>query len=239
MKLFSILIPCYNEEKLITQVLDKILAVQLDFDLQKEIILVDDGSTDGTAAAIAAYLEKNQDSRIKAIRHEKNAGKGAAVQTGIAAASGEIIVIQDADLEYSPKDYNKLLQPILEGHADVVYGSRFMGAGPHRVLFYFHTMGNKFLTFLSNLLSQLNLTDMETGYKVFRKSVLQQISLKEKGFGFEPEVTAKISRIKQIRIYEVGIGYYGRTYEEGKKIQWTDGVKAIYCIFKYNLFSKK
>lgn len=239
MKLFSILIPCYNEEKLITQVLDKILAVQLDFDLQKEIILVDDGSTDGTAAAISAYLEKNQDSRIKAIRHEKNAGKGAAVQTGIAAASGEIIVIQDADLEYSPKDYNKLLQPILEGHADVVYGSRFMGAGPHRVLFYFHTMGNKFLTFLSNLLSQLNLTDMETGYKVFRKSVLQQISLQEKGFGFEPEVTAKISRIKQIRIYEVGIGYYGRTYEEGKKIQWTDGVKAIYCIFKYNLFSKK
>ncbi len=239
MKLFSILIPCYNEEKLITQVLDKILAVQLDFDLQKEIILVDDGSTDGTAAAIAAYLEKNQDSRIKAIRHKKNAGKGAAVQTGIAAASGDIIVIQDADLEYSPKDYNKLLLPILEGHADVVYGSRFMGAGPHRVLFYFHTMGNKFLTFLSNLLSQLNLTDMETGYKVFRKSVLQQISLQEKGFGFEPEVTAKISRIKQIRIYEVGIGYYGRTYEEGKKIQWTDGVKAIYCIFKYNLFSKK
>jgi len=239
LKLFSILIPCYNEEKLITQVLDKILAVQLDFDLQKEIILVDDGSTDGTAAAISAYLEKNQDSRIKSIRHEKNAGKGAAVQTGIAAASGEIIIIQDADLEYSPQDYNKLLQPILEGHADVAYGSRFMGAGPHRVLFYFHTMGNKFLTFLSNLLSQLNLTDMETGYKVFRKSVLQQISLQEKGFGFEPEVTAKISRIKQIRIYEVGIGYYGRTYEEGKKIQWTDGVKAIYCIFKYNLFSKK
>lgn len=239
MKVFSILIPCYNEETLIAQVLDKILAVQLDYDLLKEIILVNDGSTDGTAAAITTFMNSNKDANITIIHHAKNAGKGAAVQTGIAAASGEIILIQDADLEYSPKDYNKLLQPILEGHADVVYGSRFMGAGPHRVLFYFHTMGNKFLTFLSNLLSQLNLTDMETGYKVFRKTILQQVTLREKGFGFEPEVTAKISRIKQVRIYEVGIGYYGRTYEEGKKIQWTDGVKAIFCIFKYNLFSKK
>ncbi|MBZ5859150.1 glycosyltransferase family 2 protein [Flavihumibacter profundi] len=238
MKKFSILIPCYNEEKLIARVLDNIIAVKLDHDLEKEIIVVDDGSTDGTQIAITAYLEKNPGAPVTSIRHAKNAGKGAAVQTALAAASGEIVIIQDSDLEYSPKDYNKLLQPVIDGHADVVYGSRFIGAGPHRVLFFFHTIGNKFLTFLSNLFSQLNLTDMETGYKLFRADMLKQISLKEKGFGFEPEVTAKISRIKQIRIYEVGIAYYGRTYDEGKKIKWTDGVYTIYCIFKYNIFPK-
>jgi glycosyltransferase involved in cell wall biosynthesis len=165
-------------------------------------------------------------------------GKGAAVKQGLLKAKGSIILIQDADLEYNPKDYNKLLEPILDGFADVVYGSRFIGSGPHRVLFFFHTIGNKFLTFLSNLFSQLNLTDMETGYKVFRSEFIKNINLKEKSFGFEPEITAKISKIPGIRIYEVGISYYGRTYKEGKKINWKDGIKAIYCIFKYNIFSK-
>lgn len=239
LKKISILIPCFNEEKLIAQVLDNIMAVSLDYNLDKEIIVVDDGSTDGTQSVLKKYLVKYPSYPITSILHQKNAGKGAAVQTALAVAAGDIVIIQDADLEYTPKDYNKLLQPVMEGHADVVYGSRFIGTGPHRVLFFFHTLGNKFLTFLSNLFSQLNLTDMETGYKVFKTEILRQISLKEKGFGFEPEITAKISRIKAIRIYEVGISYYGRTYEEGKKINWTDAVATIYCIFKYNIFSRK
>ena len=166
-------------------------------------------------------------------------GKGAAIRAALANITGDIVLIQDADLEYDPKDYNKLLQPIVEGHADVVYGSRFMGSGPHRVLFFFHTIGNKFLTFLSNFFTGLNLTDMETGFKMFKTPLLKSIRLKENRFGFEAEVTAKISRLKKIKIYEVGICYYGRRYDEGKKIKWHDGIRAIYCIFKYNLFSRK
>jgi glycosyltransferase involved in cell wall biosynthesis len=233
----SIIIPCYNEENLISRVLDKVLKITSTFNLEKEIIIVDDASTDKTQVVLQAYLQIHHS--IILCRHEKNKGKGVAIKTGLDKASGTIVVIQDADLEYDPADYIKLLQPILDGYADVVYGSRFIGSGPHRVLFYFHTLGNKFLTFLSNLFTQLNLTDMETGYKMFRIEILRKISLNEKRFGFEPEVTAKISRIKGIRIYETGIAYYGRTYNEGKKINWKDGLRAIYCIFKYNLFSRK
>jgi glycosyltransferase involved in cell wall biosynthesis len=232
----SIIIPCYNEEKFIGQVVDKILKTSPGYDIEKEIIVVDDASTDNTPSILQA-VEKMHG--IIYCRHEQNKGKGACIKSGLGRATGTIVVIQDADLEYDPKDYKKLLQPILDGHADVVYGSRFAGSGPHRVLFYFHTMGNKFLTFLSNLFTQLNLTDMETGYKMFRIGILRQLSLKEKRFGFEPEVTAKISRLKGIRIYETGIAYYGRTYSDGKKINWKDGFRAIYCIIKYNLFSRK
>lgn len=237
MEKLSIIIPCFNEAKSLLQVLEKVSSVMLPRELEKEIILVDDHSSDGTAEIAADFAAKNRS--IVVHRHERNQGKGACIHTALRICTGTIVLIQDADLEYDPKEYNLLLQPILDGHADVVYGSRFRGAGPHRVLFFFHTMGNKFLTFLSNLFTQLNLTDMETGYKMFRKEVLDQIQLKEKRFGFEPEVTAKISRISRIRIYEVGISYYGRTYEEGKTITWKDGFKAIYCIFKYNLFARK
>jgi len=233
----SIIIPCYNEENLIGSVIDKVVQTPQGFAIEKEIIIVDDGSTDNTPSILGAYAKKYPD--IFFFRHEKNKGKGASIKTGLDKATGTIIVIQDSDLEYDPNDYKKLLQPILDGHADVVYGSRFTGNGPHRVLFYFHTLGNKFLTSLSNLFTQLNLTDMETGYKMFRSEILHKITLKEKRFGFEPEVTAKISRIKGIRIYETGIAYYGRTYNDGKKINWKDGFRAIYCIIKYNLFSRK
>ena len=237
MEKLSVIIPCYNEENFVSRVIERVLKTLAGLNIEKEIIVVDDGSTDSTPAILESLrtIHKN----IIFCRHEKNAGKGASVKTGLSNASGTIVVIQDADLEYDPNDYVKLLQPILDGHADVVYGSRFAGSGPHRVLFYFHTIGNKFLTRLSNLFTQLNLTDMETGYKMFRTEVLRQITLKEKRFGFEPEVTAKISRIKKIRIYETGIAYYGRTYNDGKKINWKDGFKAIYCILKYNLFSRK
>ncbi len=232
----SIIIPVFNEAKTIQSILRKIDLVALPSQLQKEVIVVDDGSTDGANLLIAVCMESFSTGEIKYIRHATNQGKGAAIKTGIGQASGDVVIIQDADLEYDPKEYDTLLQPILEGYADVVYGSRFMGGKPHRVLFFWHTIGNRFLTFLSNLLTNLNLTDMESGYKIFRTEVLQSISLEEKKFGFEPEVTAKICRIPGIRIYEVGISYYGRTYEEGKKISWRDGVKAIYCILKYNLF---
>jgi glycosyltransferase involved in cell wall biosynthesis len=173
------------------------------------------------------------------IHHATNMGKGASLRSAIEKISGDIVIVQDADMEYDPDDYNKLLYPIITGHADVVYGSRFMGSGPHRVLFFFHTLGNKFLTFLSNLFTGLNLTDMETGYKMFRAEILKQVIIKENRFGFEPEITARISRIKNIRIYEVGIAYYGRTYTDGKKINWTDGFRAIWCILKYNILSGK
>ena len=236
-KKLSIIIPCYNEEKLITRVLEKVLQTKLDYDLVKELIIVNDGSTDNSANAINKFCEKNP--CAISIHQQTNSGKGAAVRTALQKANGDIIIIQDADFEYDPHDYNKLLQPIIEGHADIVYGSRFMGSGPHRVLFFFHTIGNKFLTFLSNLFTGLNLTDMETGYKMFRTDVLKQIRLKEDRFGFEPEVTAKTSRIKSIRFYEVGIAYYGRTYDDGKKIKWTDGFHAIWCILKYNILSRK
>ncbi len=235
----SIIIPCYNEEKFIKQILQKIVAVHPGFNMEKEIIIVDDGSTDNSVESIRSFITGNPDASIQIIQRERNYGKGASVKMGIQEATGQIIIIQDADIEYDPADYNKLLKPIIEGHADVVYGSRFIGEGPHRVLFFFHTIGNKFITFLSNLFTQLNLTDMETGYKMFKAEILKPLVLKENRFGFEPEVTARISKIKNIRIYEVGISYYGRTYREGKKINWKDGMRAIYCIFKYNLFSGK
>ena len=235
----SILIPCYNEEKTIISLLDKIFSIKLTGDTSKELIIVDDASTDQTPALLMAYLDKNTHLPIQVCQQEKNCGKGACIRIALEKATGNIIVIQDADLEYNPEDYNSLLKPILDGHADVVYGSRFRGSEPHRVLFFFHTIGNKLLTFLSNLFTQLNLTDMETGYKMFKADILKKINLKEKRFGFEPEITAKISRIKGIRIYEVGISYFGRTFEEGKKISWKDGVHCIFCILKYNLFTGK
>ena len=237
LKKLSIIIPCYNEGNLITAVLEKVLQTKLHYDLEKQIIIINDGSTDNSGNEINKFCEKNP-SAIS-IHQQANSGKGAAVRIALQKVIGDIIIIQDADFEYDPNDYNKLLHPIIDGHADVVYGSRFRGSEPHRVLFFFHTIGNKFLTFLSNLFTGLNLTDMETGYKMFRTDVLKQISLKENRFGFEPEVTAKTSRIKSIRFYEVGIAYYGRTYDDGKKIKWTDGLHAIWCILKYNILSRK
>jgi len=237
LKKISIIIPCYNEEKLITTVLEKVLQTNLNYNLEKQIIVVNDGSSDNSANSIDQFCKQNPS--VIAIHQSKNYGKGAAIKDALLKADGDIIIIQDSDFEYDPNDYNKMIQPIYEGHADVVYGSRFIGMGPHRVLFFFHTIGNKFLTFLSNLFTGLNLTDMETGYKMFKADILKQIHLKEDRFGFEPEVTAKVSRIKKIRIYEVGIAYYGRTYNDGKKIKWTDGFYAIWCILKYNIFSRK
>lgn len=234
LKKLSIIIPCYNEEKLITVVLEKVLQTDLNFTLEKQIVVVNDGSTDNSATAINKFCETNPS--VIPIHQTKNTGKGAAIRAALQKVDGDIIIIQDADFEYDPGDYNKLLQPIIDGHADVVYGSRFMGSGPHRVLFFLHTIGNKFLTLLSNLFTGLNLTDMETGYKMFKAETLRQVRLKENRFGFEPEVTAKVSRIKNIRFYEVGIAYYGRTYNDGKKIKWPDGLWAIWCILKYNIF---
>jgi glycosyltransferase involved in cell wall biosynthesis len=238
MKTLSIVIPAYNEGKTIHFILDKVKAVNLIGGLQKEVIIVNDCSKDDTEEAIKRYQASNPELPIQYFKHEVNQGKGAALHTGIRIATGDMVIIQDADLEYDPEEYNILVKPILDGFADVVYGSRFMGGRPHRILFFWHTIGNKFLTFLSNALTNLNLTDMETCYKVFKRETIQSLPLREKRFGFEPEVTARISRIPKIRIYEVGISYYGRTYEEGKKIGWKDGFRAIYCIAKYNLFSK-
>lgn len=234
----SIIVPAYNEGNTIHLILDKIKAVDLINKIDKEIIIVNDYSTDNTDAAINNYIAQNPNLKILYFKHKKNMGKGAALHTGIKKATGEYLVIQDADLEYDPNEYNDLLKPVINGFADVVYGSRFIGSNPHRILFFWHTIGNKFLTALSNLLSNLNLTDMETCYKLFDTKMIQAIHLKEKRFGFEPEITAKIAKIKNIRIYEVGISYYGRTYQEGKKIDWKDGFHAIYCILKYNIFSK-
>ena len=233
MKKLSIIVPVFNEAKTIHLLLDKVKSVQLTNAISKEIIIVNDCSTDDTKQVIEAYISKNAALNIQFFSHEKNKGKGAALHTGIANATGDFTIIQDADLEYNPEEYNILLQPVLDGFADVVYGSRFMGGNAHRVLFFWHTIGNRFLTFLSNMFTNLNLTDMETCYKLFNTKMLQSLQLKEKRFGFEPEVTAKISKIKKIRIYEVGISYYGRTYEEGKKINWKDGLHAIYCIIRY------
>lgn len=235
----SIIIACYNERNTIELILDKIFSAAPTPDAEKEVIIIDDASTDGTPELIEKYKTEHPDFNISLDILSKNSGKGACLKTGIQKATGTIILIQDADLEYDPKDYDKLLQPILSGYADVVYGSRFRGSEPHRVLFFLHTIGNNLLTFLSNLFTQLNLTDMETGYKVFKADVIKKINLRENRFGFEPEITAKISRIKGIRIYEVGISYYGRTFEEGKKINWKDGFRSIYCILKYNIFSKR
>lgn len=234
----SIIIPAYNEATTINLVLDKINQTELD-EIEKEIIIVNDCSTDETKSLIQDHQKKNPNLEIHYFEHKVNQGKGAALQTGISKANGEYLVIQDADLEYDPNEYRDLLKPVVLGVADVVYGSRFMGNNPHRVLFFWHTIGNRFLTFLSNISTNLNLTDMETCYKLFRTDLIQSIKLNEKRFGFEPEVTAKISRIPNVRIYEVGISYYGRTYAEGKKIGWKDGFRAIYCILKYGFFRGK
>lgn len=239
LKKLSIIIPAYNEGATIHLILDKIKAVNLIQNITKEIIIVNDCSTDDTEQAIQSYIEQNSEIDIQYYKHEINKGKGAALHTGIQKATGEYLVIQDADLEYDPEEYNYLLKPIVKGFADVVFGSRFMGGNPHRVLFFWHTIGNKFLTMLSNMYSNLNLTDMETCYKMFNTQMVQSLNLREQRFGFEPEVTVKISQIPNVRIYEVGISYYGRTYAEGKKIGWKDGFRAIYCILKYGLFKAK
>lgn len=235
----SIIIPAYNEGPTIHLILDKVKAVTLIKDIEKEIIIVNDCSKDGTEEAIKRYMAGNPALNIQYYKHEVNRGKGAALHTGISKATGEYLIIQDADLEYDPEEYNVLLKPVLDGFADVVYGSRFQGANAHRILFFWHTIGNKFLTFLSNMMNNLNLSDMETCYKLVKTDIIQNIPLRENRFGFEPELTAKLSRIPKIRIYEVGISYYGRTYEEGKKIGWRDGFRAIYCILKYGLFRGK
>ncbi len=235
----SVIVPCYNEERTIHLILDKLRKVTLKNGIKMELIIVNDCSTDNTKGAIENYFRINPGMEHKLFNHEKNAGKGAAIHSGIQHATGEYLIIQDADLEYDPNEFNLLIQPVLDGFADVVFGSRFMGGNAHRILFFWHSLGNKFLTAFSNAFTNLNLTDMETCYKLFRSDIIKNINLKEKRFGFEPEVTAKIARVKGARIYEVGISYYGRTYEEGKKIGWRDGFRAIWCILKYNVFSTK
>jgi len=236
MNKLSVVMPAYNEAATIEETLKRVVSVELMYGFQKEIVIVNDASKDDTEKVILNFISQHPSVEIQYVKHPFNQGKGAALHTGIAKAGGSHIIIQDADLEYDPEEFNILLRPVVHAGADIVYGSRFIGGKPHRILFFWHTIGNKFLTFCSNMFSNLNLTDMETCYKLFRSDIIKSISLKEKRFGFEPEVTQKVARIKNIKIYEVGISYYGRTYEEGKKIGWKDGFRALYCILKYGLF---
>jgi len=237
-KHLSVIIPAYNESNTILDILQKVTGLEIP-GIELGIIAVNDGSTDDTKELVENFISSHTNKNVRLLNQAKNQGKGAAIHRGIKEAQGDFLIVQDADLEYDPEEYHNLLNPILIGQADVVYGSRFMGDKPHRVLFFWHSIGNKLLTTLSNMFTNLNLTDMETCYKLFRTDIIQKIYLREKRFGFEPEVTAKISRVPKIRIYEVGISYYGRTYEEGKKINWKDGFHAIFCILKYNIFSRK
>ncbi len=232
----SILVPAYNEGPTIADICEKVRQVPLIEGIEKEVVIVNDASSDNTEEAVFAYRDEHPDLPILYLKHEQNMGKGAALHTGIRGATGDYLVVQDADLEYDPREFNLLLKPVLDGFADVVYGSRFSGGNPHRILFFWHTIGNRLLTLLSNMFTNLNLTDMETCYKLFRTDIIKSLDLKENRFGFEPEVTAKVCRIPNVRIYEVGISYYGRTFQEGKKINWKDGLKAVYCILRYNFF---
>lgn len=235
----SIIVPAFNEECTIYSLLERVMLAKLPAGIDREIVVVDDCSRDRTAACVADFMREYDQSRVIYMAHTVNQGKGAALHTGIGAATGDFVVVQDADLEYNPNEYQVLIQPLLDHEADVVFGSRFLGGRPHRVLYFWHSVGNRFLTLLSNMFTDLNLTDMETCYKMFRAPILKQLSLQEKRFGFEPEIVAKVARISGIRIYEVGISYYGRTYADGKKIGWRDGFRAIYCIIRYNLFTKE
>lgn len=232
-KKLSILIPAYNEEATIHLILEKVCELKLDHNIEKEIIIVNDCSKDKTAERIDEFIVNHPDVDMKLFSQEKNKGKGAAINRAIQECTGDYLIVQDADLEYDPEEYNLLIKPVYKDNADAVYGSRFVGHHPHRILFYWHSRGNKFLTNLSNMMTNLNLTDMETCYKLIRTSIAKKINIKENRFGIEPEITAKLAKVKGIRIYEVGISYYGRTYEEGKKIGWKDGFRAIWCIFKY------
>ncbi|MFM7310922.1 MAG: glycosyltransferase family 2 protein [Flavobacteriales bacterium] len=235
----SILIPAYNEEKTISFILDRLEAIQLIHGIEKEIVIVNDASKDNTRGAVELYIQSHPNLDIRLFSQPVNQGKGAAIHKAIELATGEYLIVQDADLEYDPEEFNDLLKPVYKDQADVVFGSRFMGGNPHRILFFWHSIGNKMLTFASNAMTNLNLTDMETCYKLIRSDIAKRLLLKEKRFGFEPEVTARLSRIPNIRIYEVGISYYGRTYEEGKKIGWKDGFRAFWCIFKYNVIDRR